>query len=338
MGIDRSRLRRAPGVCLGAMLILVSSSSAAQTDYPDSRTPSRSARTDEARTSDGPRRPPPRDSGDRDDSGSTALWVGGAVVAGGLIAALASGKKGPSGDELLANGPSLPGSFEVGSFPIHGFFKNGWPVVVDFLPTPNSVTWLEVSSRRRPKEPLSIILDRNGREGRRLIKVNLPNEGPAPSVQAGKYVVRSAILLNGQIARRRNGEQVPAPIEVYGIGGGPRAVGSVAIDALRISPARLRPGQTSAAYAYRVRSPFNRTSAEIVRFTVDGDKIRTDRVAETARNNIFPGEQSGGWDGMIAGRRKPSIGVHRLQVRGWFTADDRSWVGAMSPMLVNVAE
>jgi hypothetical protein len=36
------------------------------------------------------------------------------------------------------------------------------------------------------------------------------------------------------------------------------------------------------------------------------------------------------WDGQVAASGQPSHGVHRLQVRGWETDEDESWVAATS--------
>lgn len=234
-------------------------------------------------------------------------------------------------DTLAANGPRFPDSFEVGTFAVQGYFKDGWPLVVDFLAQPDSCTMLEVSMNQ--KVVYTQLLDPDGRSGRRLRQVKLP-VGIAERARSALYVVRSE---RPACEAQRGGTNDVSPVEVYGIGGGPRAVGSVAVDQLRFEPAAPRLPKERVQIGYRVKSGFNHASVEILRFNEEPPgRINVQRVRARRTDGLAPNSVNvDSWDGQDdRGRR--SLGVHRLQVRAWFTENDRSWVGAISPASVRV--
>ncbi len=278
--------------------------------------------------------PPRRDDRDDDDGIDPVVAVAGAAVVGALIATwFSSGKKPHASDEpdaeaLLENGPELPTTYPVGTFTVRGFAQNGWPVVLDFKPEPRTRTTLDIVYK---KKTVSMVVDTNGMEGRHLTRFDLPKDGPAKKAKAATYVLRS-VYLDGPDATDRM-----APIEVYGIGGGPRAVGSVAIEKLSFQPGMVRAG-APARFDYSAKSPFNHTRAEVLKFVDAGDRIQLERVMTTSTDNVGIGEHSGMWDGRDQQNRASSLGKHRFQVRAWFTSDDKSWVGAIAPELVTVSQ
>jgi hypothetical protein len=273
--------------------------------------------------------PPPR--GERRDG---AGWVPWAIVgAGAAILATRMFQQRAYADDnsLAANGPRFPDSFTVGTFAVQGYFKDGWPFVLDFLPQPDSCTVLEISLHQ--KVMYALLLDRDGRSGRRLVQAKLP-PGIAERPQSALYVVRSE---RPACAAQTGASHDPSPVEVYGIGGGPRAVGSVAIDQLRFEPAAPQLPQEQVQIGYRAKSGFNHASVEILRFhqeqpgRIDVQRVRARRVDGLAPGSV----NADSWDGKLDGGQR-SLGVHRLQVRAWFTENDRSWVGAISPASVRV--
>ena len=268
-----------------------------------------------------------------------AIGLGALAITATAVAANAK-KNGTAVDDqgLLQNGPRFPDSYGVGVFAVQGYAGDGWPVVVDFLSRPGTCTTLEISvgDQLVSSKPL----DWEGRGGRQFAQIDLPkgterrgaatrNRNPA---KVAMYVIHSRTPACGQ-----PGPRTPAPVEVYGIGAGPRAVGSVAIENLSFGPARPRFPNEQVAMGYEAKTPFNHAAVEILRYDVTPDATNVQRVRSTRTDAVQVGANSGGaWDGM-SDRGARSTGVHRLQVRGWFTENDRSWVGAISPTSVQVA-
>ena len=290
--------------------------------------------------------PPPSPAPAEPSSGAGSSWVPWAIGLGALAitaAAVASNarKKGAvvSDQGLLENGPRFPDSFGVGVFAVQGYVGRGWPVVIDFVSQPGTCTTLEISvdDQLLSSEPL----DWEGRGGRQYKRIDLPpsKERRAPTsrtrndARVAMYVIHSRSPACGQ-----PGPQKAEAIEVYGIGAGPRAVGSVAIDNLSFGPARPRFPTEQVAMSYEAKNPFNHAAVEILRYdlTTPG-LINVQRVKASRTDSVQVGPNSGGaWNGMSdTGVR--SSGVHRLQVRGWYSENDRSWVGAISPTSVQVA-
>ena len=235
-----------------------------------------------------------------------------------------SGEKLPDGHYLEKNGPQMPVTYPVGSFSMRGFTRDNWPIVVDFLPLKNTRTTLDVIIDSRKISTL--IIDSNGLAGRHLEKLTMPANGWAKKPKAATYLVRSVYMdPNGN-------EGGPAALEVYGIGGGPRAVGSVAVEQLQFGGGRGQPAQ----FAYQAKSPFNHVRTEVVRFDSDGQSIRIARVMEENADDVAVGRHTGSWDGLDTASGTASRGVHRFQVRAWFTSDDKSWVGAVAPSTLTI--
>ena len=120
-----------------------------------------------------------------------------------------------------------------------------------------------------------------------------------------------------------------APLQVFGIGGGPRAVGSVAIEQLAFARASV-----GARFSYFAKSEFSQARAQVQQFRRAGDKTEIVPIFDSRKSNLSVGRQTGDWPGTASGSPAPSRGGHRLQVTGWFTTDDRSWVAALAPDLV----
>jgi hypothetical protein len=243
----------------------------------------------------------------------------------------------PGADSLLKDGPQFPASLSVGAFSVVGFTRGGWPFVIDFLPQPDSCTWLAVSTGE--KSYPSVLLDPDGHAGRRVVKVNLPDE-IGPNIQAGEYAVYSE---QGACAPNPVGGTQTArpfsPITIYGLGAGPRAVGSIAVNSLQFGPSTPHFPQESATFGYTTINDFGRVSQEILSFE---EKVKGQWSVQTIRTTqldaLQKGKHSGSWDGTDGtGTRAP--GVYRLQVRVWNTLnDEKSWGGAISPDSVHIVK
>jgi hypothetical protein len=287
---------------------------------------------------DGPREgPPPSDHrpGSSSRGNEWIPWAIVGVIGAAAIAARARENNAHVDDNKLAvSGPRFPDSYNVGTFGVQGYVRGGWPIVVDFLPEPETCTWLEVSVDQQPV--FSSTLDADGRGGRQLVRIDVPPL-VAPGARPAIYVVHSARPICPANRKVPNNSRTPSPIEVYGIGAGPRAVGSVAIDELQFGPPELRRPEDRATIAYRAQSEFNHASVEILRYEEDPPgQINVHRVTAKIADVVSGQNKGDAWDGKNdSGAR--SLGVHRLQVRAWFTENDKSWVGAISPSSVSVA-
>lgn len=274
----------------------------------------------------------PDDTNSHHHDDGAAIGILGLLAIGGAIAASSSGHSGHHDDhdaseDLLRDGPQLPTSYELGTFWARGFGKDGWPIVLDFAPQPNTQTTLYVMFGK--DKVWSAVIDSNGLDKRHLQLVTLPKTGWAASAKPATYYLRSMTLdyMGRPVA--------PAPIEVYGIGGGPRAVGSVAIEQLVFGPPTMKPG-ASASFDYFAKSPFDHTRTEVLRYSDDGKTIRLSQVMAENAPDVSVGTHGGAWDGRDQGTGQISRGVHRFQVRGWFTSGDQSWVGAVAPTQVTI--
>jgi hypothetical protein len=276
------------------------------------------------------RQPPPRPEPSHEShSDNWVPWaIAGVVGAAAIVAATHRAGAAVPNDSLLANGPRFPDTYTPGTFAVQGYVGSQWPVVVDFLPQPGTCTTIDVSVDK--KLEWGAILDPNGRSGRQLVRLAVP---PRKGSVAAIYVIHSRTPACGLA-----GEEKLAPVQIYGIGAGPRAVGSVAIENLQFGPPKPQFPKERALIEYDAKSAFNHTSVEILRFdeTTPG-VINVERIRSSRTDAVNLGPNSADpWDG-TAQNGVRSSGVHRLQVRGWFTENDKSWVGAISPTSVDVA-
>jgi hypothetical protein len=203
--------------------------------------------------------------------------------------------------------------------------------VIDFMPRPDSCTWLQLDSEDTAS--WRAILDENGRTGRHIVKVELPamvGKEPRPA----HYVVYSVTRPCTVAEPKRD----YSPIDVYAMGAGPRAMGSVAINNLQFGPSAPRFPQEVANFGYVAENDFARISQEILDFRPSGPGRWT--VIPVRATELFAsqrGTHNGSWDGTRqSGRRMP--GVYRLQIRAWNTLnDEKSWVGAISQDSVHIS-
>lgn len=265
--------------------------------------------------------------------GHNGFWI---VLVGLAIAVLigviinrttfSSDNNVPADQALLEQGPQLPMSYPDGSLSIRAFTRDGWPIVVDFEPQPGTVTQLEVttgSGHHRHSE--KIVLDPDGSHGRQLMRVAMPDTGSATRPTPATYVVSSIPIATFDVEQPQ--AVGLAPLKIYGIGGGPHAVGSVAIEQLAFTP--LQPG---ARFTYLAKSEFNRARAQVQQLQRAADgTIQIQPVVDFFGSNLSVGPHGGIWSGpeTAAGPR-----VFRLQVTAWYTNDDRSWVAALAPDLI----
>ncbi|MGZ8269358.1 MAG: hypothetical protein ACXWUU_18080 [Burkholderiales bacterium] len=231
-------------------------------------------------------------------------------------------------DGLVESGPQFPAAFSMNCAPVHGFLRGGWPVVIDYQTTGGSTAVLEIHTTAS-QEPYAVPLERADR--RRLVTFALPQTyGDTP--QVALYLVRAERQSAG------------GGVQLFGLGAGPGAVGSVAIDQVDFRPGNMRVSQKQrASYSFYSRSDFNRAVVEILRVQRSGGDITVTLARSTSldvgvnRGTWVGKKEQMTWDGTDGGNRV-STGPHLLQVRAWLTQDARDWVAAWSPGTVVVAE
>lgn len=281
-----------------------------------------------AETSEG-RRPPRSESEDRPTRGPRRSG-GGFGFAFSLPAAMPLPPPDLA-DELTRSGPQFPASFSMSCAPVQAFVRSGWPVVIDYRPDGASAVVLEIHAAGRD-QPYVVPLPRDPR--RQLAVANVPQSfGEAP--QVALFLVRAV----------RDESNAPGGMQLFGLGAGPRAVGSVAIERVDFQPASMLVSQKQKAlYSFYSRSDFNRTVVEILRVERRADEIKV----SLARSVPLEGAVNRGtwvgkkenltWDGYDRNNHVSS-GPHLLQVRAWLNAqNERDWVAAWSQNTVVVAE
>lgn len=287
------------------------------------------------------------ETGRKDDGGD---WVVPAVLVGvAALAALHSLNSGASETQpepsssneltprerevladVLRNGPRFPTQYNTSAFAVVGSGRAGWPVVLDFERSGPGYVWLRVRGRATQiytyaLHPLGI--------GRKVVQVQLPDE----LGDTLRPVMMTVMATEDPQAR------TPLPeFRLYGLGCGPRAVGSVAINQLRFGPADINVDLAERArYRFRTSSAFQRLAVEFLRIpgAPDGEhQILVDSLQLPAGSD----------EGQVIGRDPPrtwngrddadqvSLGDHRLRVRGWHP--DGAWVGALSDSTVRVLD
>jgi hypothetical protein len=230
--------------------------------------------------------------------------------------------------QLAQSGPQFPSAFSMSCVPVHAFVRGGWPMVVDYQPGRDTDVVVEIHLPDR--RPSRIELD--GAPRRQLVQFDLPALSDQPQV--------ALVLVR---ATKRGGGA--GELKLYGLGAGPKAVGSVAIDQVNFRPGSIRVSRKQqASYSFFSRTDFSRTVVEILRVQRVAEEVRVS-LARTAplglvvnRGTWVGKEQPLTWDGRDDSERV-SGGPHLLQVRAWLDAQsEHDWVAAWSPNTVLVAE
>lgn len=280
------------------------------------------------RFGDAPRRPPERAPPPREEppsdssSGCGFLCILGVVVAGAVVADALTGDHWASREELDRDGPRFPNRLAPGQFQVQGYAAPGWPVVLDFDAPTGADTALEVNlegfdpraSIHYPLEPAA---------GRRVVVMMLPNGGGFDRVLRARFTLVSTF--------RSGGGRAPAPLSVYGIGAGPRAVGSMTIAIEQLQPLDA-PRPDAVSFVLDAMHPFDRSVTEILRLP-RGDQGDLTLVRDARAFPLTLGPHDGRWASMRAvGSETP--GLYILQARAWLVGarnDERDWTGAFGP-------
>lgn len=235
--------------------------------------------------------------------------------------------------QLAEAGPQLQHEYSMSCMSVRGFVKGGWPMVLDYESDGASMAAIEIHAEGAEK---SYVYQLEHKQQRQIVKFELPlwlGDTPRPAL----VLVRALKDQPGEIRLAR--------MRVYGIGTGPRAVGSVAIDQVEFVPAAMHVAKHEvASYSFFSRSDFNRIAVEIMRLQNSEGDIRVGLAKTiTLKDGVSRGTWIGHsepltWDGTDS-QGQISLGLHLLQVRAWVGArDEGDWVVAWSPRNVKVSE
>lgn len=279
---------------------------------------------------------PPTGDGGRDGGGGKN-WLIPAIIVG-AVALLALNRhlqqeKAEQRDDsegtrqLLRDGPQLPAQFNASAFGVRGLVRGGWPIVVDYAQQRPGRVLLRIGIPGA--DTVSYRLDQFGL-GRHVLRFELP-----PFL--GAHLTPAVIALTA--ADPQTGTETIDGFSVHGIGVGPRAVGSVAVDRLEFNPALLRAQRgDTAGFAFRSQSDFDHAAVEYMQVTQSPDGVRKryvngQRIGPVQRDRRVESAPAQRWNGQDEQARL-SAGRHQLQVRVWDEGGD--WVGAWSEALVRV--
>jgi hypothetical protein len=264
----------------------------------------------------------------RDDNGNLLPIIGGALalIGGALLVDSLTGKDWASAKQLDRDGPVFPRKQAVGQFQVQGYALPGWPVVVDVAAEPGTETWLVVHYRGAKKKDQ--LRYRIPGEGRRVQVVQLPSAGPAAKLTTARFSL---------LSYRTVGEKkVYQPHMVYGIGAGPRAVGSTTLHIGTLAPAVARQA-AEVRYTLVAKRLFDRSAVEVLRLP-SGNKGKLKLVKAARRFPLPPGTHPGDWRQMQVDP-KPAAGLYHFQARAWLVggrSDERDWTGAIAPNFVRI--
>lgn len=314
---------------------------AAQSRFPDSAVvappsdtriaPSEGARVLSPGTGDGPPasdgRPPDRPPG----GGGGGGGVGIQIDFGAILRALTQ-RTAPEVAELARDGPRLPERYSFSTLAFPAVLRGGWPVVMAYDVAPDALVDIEFAvadaapQRYRLPAPPAFGPFR----GRVLVTLTLP-DAFGDSLRLGSVSVH--------VGGKGDGSQ--PVLRIFGLGAGPLAVGSVAIDEVVFEPAQLRLASGDQAfYGFHSKSDFTRAGVDIARLENAAAGPRLVRIhsrpvqQSVARNAWVGREPPLSWNGQDE-RGAGSRGSHLLYVRAW-APEPGDWVIAWSPRAVEV--
>jgi hypothetical protein len=270
----------------------------------------------------------------------------------------------PTAEELLANGPKFFDVRPLNTYPVYGFVRDGWSIVVDYSSALDAETVLRVTvgdhawSRRLEPGPHQTVVRFDGgfspdpsvallsvetvartSAGVEPIQVYGIAAGPGASGALGYAPNLSLALAVADSVGRAPADPAFRPVRVYRIAAAEGAADALPIDILAFGPPVLEGGKGAATFSYRRNMPLEKISPEIVRTTRTDKALRSEIVwRDEVERHQFPGLSGDRtWDGRELGDGKISRGLHSLQVRVWQQAPtEPAWGGASSRQTIQV--
>jgi len=264
-----------------------------------------------------PPQPQPQPRREENHTGrNVAIGVGAGVFAGVLISSLAH-ERGPE-NRLSNDGPQISETFHMSAFKITGFVEGGWPLAIDYETEPGTYAVIDIATQNGNYYAVRLPAKQAGRQIEILqLPLSLGGEH-----QIADLTIRATVSEKDDRLRF---------FRIYGIGCGPRAVGSVAIDQLRFGPQTIR-GSEEAQFSFHTHTDFDRMKAEFMQVALV-DNCLEGRIFDNKKIDRRLREDERWSDKWSAGKAQP--GQIQFRLRGWMTADHGAdWVSAFSPDLV----
>ena len=228
---------------------------------------------------------------------------------------------------LARSGPKFPAKYAMSTFEMRGLVKGGAPFILDYNARQARV---RIEIKVQDSKPFVFNLEANG-HAQKIFR--LPESfGSDPQVA----------VISVSSMQDRPGENIPAPLEIYGMGMGEKAVGSVAIDQLKFGPPEVRIGRFGKVhYSFHSRSDFNRVVAEFAQVenrnnVIKVARVNTEDLGEIAKNTWVGRDTPRIWNGK-GEDGEVSQGLHLLKIRAWRSSvKEGDWVVSWSPESVNI--
>lgn len=221
---------------------------------------------------------------------------------------------------LLKNGPDFIRSPRAVSGT--GVVQGGWPLVVDYKLAAAGVLELRLTVQGGPVEPLRL----PGGAGERLHPVRHLPAAAGKAMGAGLFEIRAI----GETGK-------PIGFELYGIGAGEKAVGSMAIVDVQFGPPKIHlRHDEQARFSFRAKKDFNLARAMV--FSPGSGDIPSQEVWRADLDCVPSAGRlcEGAWPGRSS-TGNPSKGPHQLEIKAWAGATQGGhWNSAIALDLVEV--
>lgn len=194
-------------------------------------------------------------------------------------------------------------------FSARGFLQSGWPVVIKYRAPPGAIPTLKVKPLFGGGEPFRHVLPRSTDGSDQLYSFVAEVSGASGKVVVADYTVTA----------RTEASNASVPVTILGIGAGPRAVGSIAIDQIRSDPPTVQKptgnDKVILTFSYLLQNDWDLVSEDLWR---DCANIGPFCNWSHPRNPYHPsarGRQT--WQWTVTRRSK--LGQYQLVIRAWHT-------------------
>jgi hypothetical protein len=230
----------------------------------------------------------------------------------GIKLRLPTGEAKSDAKALSESGPQFLAEYLLSNFSARVFVRGGAPMVVEYqLGNEAAATVTLTVKTKKDEQTFTRRLEPTGGEVKHEV-FRLPEAfGKKPAVAT----------LSVKAENKDPARQEPPDFEVYGLGMGEKAVGSMVIEGLSFQPGRVHAtGKEKAAYSFHSRSDFPSARVEF-RLTgrTPGGQLFNRAVGDEKIKRIRRGDSvSREWDGRNR-KGEVSKGRHQLVVKAWYT-------------------
>jgi hypothetical protein len=229
---------------------------------------------------------------------------------------------------LDKEGPQFAPSYNMSDFSIIAYVKGGWPMVIEYqLEVPSVVVLTIVSEGVEPfyYNLQTQILARHQE------KLRIPDRF-GDKARVAQYSIRALSAAPGEVK--------PVYLRIFGMGAGPRAVGSLKLDNLILDPTAINTSlKEKTHFSFHSHDDFTRGKAvfwQVARAPRPGPASKQRADEEPLKGPIDRDTGYGGyWDGKAKG--KTIKGQYQVQICAWVDGDHGGdWGYAESGQLISV--